>query len=74
MGSHIEFKKPIKEDLTYLQIRPKKVDKPDPGTYQVLEGVTFVKPRNPKFSVGKGKQMKFTEEMQKIKSYVPGVG
>jgi hypothetical protein len=45
--SYIEFKKPLREDLTYLQIRPKKVDKPDVGTYKVLEGVTFVKKRNP---------------------------
>ena len=61
--SYVEFKKPFKEDLTHMQIRPKKVDKPDPGTYQVLEGVTFVKKRNPKFSIGKSKQIKFTEEM-----------
>jgi len=74
VASHVEFKKPLKEDLTYMQIRPNKVDKPDPGTYKVLEGVTFVKTKNPKYSVGKGKQIKFTEEMQKIKSYVPGVG
>jgi hypothetical protein len=46
-----------------MDIRPKKVDRPDPGTYKVLEGVTFVKKRNPRFSIGKSKSIKFTEEM-----------
>ena len=47
MGSHIQIKKPIKEDLTYLRIRPKKSNDPDPGTYKVEEGVKFVKIKNP---------------------------
>lgn len=57
-----------------MQIRPKKVDKPDVGTYKVLEGVTFVKVRNPKYSIGRSKSEKFTEHVQKIKDFVPGVG
>jgi hypothetical protein len=46
-----------------MTIRPKKTDAPDPGTYLVHEGVTFVKTRNPKFSIGKSKSIKFTEEV-----------
>lgn len=42
VGSKLKFDKPIKEDLAYLTIRPKKTDDPDPGTYQVHEAVTFV--------------------------------
>lgn len=46
-----------------MEVIPKKIDKPDPGTYRVHEGVTFVKKRNPQFSIGKSKQIKFTEEI-----------
>ncbi len=46
-----------------MDIRPTKVDKPDVGTYKVHEGVTFVKLRHPQFSIGKSKQIKFTEEV-----------
>jgi hypothetical protein len=49
----VDFKKPLKEDPDRLSIRPRKVDTPDPGTYKVLEGTTFVKVRNPNFSIGK---------------------
>lgn len=74
VGSKLKFDKPIKEDLNYLSIRPKKSDDPDPGTYQVHEAVTFVKTKNPKFSIGKSKTIKFTEEVQRIKKPIPGVG
>jgi hypothetical protein len=74
VGSKLKFDKPIKEDLAYLTIRPKKTDDPDPGTYQVHEAVTFVKTKNPKFSIGKSKSIKFTEEVQRIKKPIPGVG
>jgi hypothetical protein len=63
VSSYVELKKPLKEDPTYMEIRPRKSTKPDVGTYKVLEGVTFVKIRNPKYSIGKSKQIKFTEEV-----------
>jgi len=50
----MQFPKPNKKAKeAMLSIRPKKVDGPDVGTYKVFEGITFVKVRNPKFSIGK---------------------
>ena len=50
----MQFPKPNKKAKeAMLSIRPKKVDGPDVGTYKVFEGVTFVKVRNPNFTIGK---------------------
>lgn len=66
--------KPIKEDLTYMKIRPKKVDAPDVGTYKVHEAVTYVKKKNPGYTIGRSKSAKFTEEYSKNKKHIPGTG
>jgi hypothetical protein len=54
-SSYIKFDRPIKEDLDYMRIRPKKVDAPDVGTYDVSKSVNFVKAKNPKWTLNKGK-------------------
>lgn len=54
--SLVSFKRPEKEDLSNLRIWPKKeMQKPDVGTYDVPAGITFVKPKNPKWTLNKSK-------------------
>jgi hypothetical protein len=72
--SNLKFVKLLNEDLSNQQIWPDKVPGPDVGTYDVHKSTTFVKKKNPGWSMGKGKQIKFTEEYAKNKKYIPGTG
>ena len=62
------------EDKSSLKIWPEKVDAPDVGTYDVYNSATFIKKKYPKYSMGKAKAIKFTEEISNNKKFMPGIG
>ena len=55
MTSLFEIKKPINEDMSYMNIRPKKTDDPAIGTYDVEKSNTFVEKKDPKWTFNKSK-------------------